>query len=652
MKKLFHLIQWAVLIAFCILGIRYLTRPIAPPLYQPEAWSSWQGFQVLSYAGISRDRHPDYVSPRLLAEHLEALAAAGYQTIFPEDALAFLEGRHPLPENALLLMFEGGRKNSYINAAPILRRLGMVATVFVPTTVTRRWGNFYLRSSDLKKVVADPHWHLASMGHRAIETLPDPAGGEAGHYLTRRQKIKGGPESDEVYQARVTADFVEANRRLSKAGITNRTAYLFPYGDAGTAAEADPLAARIIAEVLPLYHDLAFTRADDPFNGAASEPLYLTRLRVPGNWDAATLLDQLEKAQPRWEPVAALGGPEHWIFAGAGDCTGQVLRLDPGAQAWLRGSGCWTDSELELTLTRQPGAEASLYLRYAGPHRYLRLHVNDEGLRLQERLGRTLQTLFTRAHPPAHGPAYQLALRLRGNRVWLYEQGQLLAGPLPLTRFTASGRTGLEAGGAALEVTQFSARPGLGAVALSASYRALPAPAQKGISLLIVPWLTAAAPPALSDAQRHDLLLAASDGLTVVPLIEVSSALSIEQAVAYADGLVQALDHDITRPLITRLALRGGDDHLAWALRERGFQIVRLLEGWPALEGQTYASLGRDLLVLLQVEPVLADLDRLLRLAPAHRWAVDGADDFAPAAGLRRVEHYAGPQVSAQENAP
>ncbi len=293
MKKPFHLLQWAVLLALILFGLRVVFRPIPPPAYQPETWNSWSGFQALSYAGITREDHPDHVTPAHFAGQLAALKQAGFQTIFPEDALAFLEKQHPLPDRALLILVEGGRKDTYISATSALRKQGMVATMMVPTSLTRRWSSLYLHVRDLKIFARQAHWRIGSMGHCAIELTRNPTG-ENGPFLTQRLTVAGQIERDDAYRSRIMHDFEEARRILKKAGITSITAYLFPHENDGTSRKADPLAASAIAAALKAQHRVAFVRDDQAFNGPGSDPLHLTRLKVRGDWTPEYLLSALQ----------------------------------------------------------------------------------------------------------------------------------------------------------------------------------------------------------------------------------------------------------------------------------------------------------------------------------------------------------------------
>lgn len=88
----------------------------------------------------SADARPYIVSPRRLAEQLDALDRAGF-TAVGGDALAshVLRGT-PLPHKPVLLTFDDGSAGQYTRALPILRRHHFVATFFVMTVVLDKPG--------------------------------------------------------------------------------------------------------------------------------------------------------------------------------------------------------------------------------------------------------------------------------------------------------------------------------------------------------------------------------------------------------------------------------------------------------------------------------------------------------------------------------
>ncbi len=163
MKKLSILLQWLVVLGFLGFAAYALLKGRPVPDRQPASWRGWQGFMALSYPGIEKGNSDVYTSPARLQQQLEALHAAGYRAITPEDALAFLKEGSPLPRKALLLLFEGGRKDSVIFTVKPFRKTGFFGTLCLPTHVMRSHGAFFLHRGDVQNIARLGFWQFAGI---------------------------------------------------------------------------------------------------------------------------------------------------------------------------------------------------------------------------------------------------------------------------------------------------------------------------------------------------------------------------------------------------------------------------------------------------------------------------------------------------------
>lgn len=87
---------------------------------------------ILTYHSISEGDSPLKVSLSLFTEQMEWLKA-NVRVVPLGEIVAALPGRRPLPERAVVLTFDDGFRDFYSSAAPVLRRLRLPATVFLPT---------------------------------------------------------------------------------------------------------------------------------------------------------------------------------------------------------------------------------------------------------------------------------------------------------------------------------------------------------------------------------------------------------------------------------------------------------------------------------------------------------------------------------------
>ena len=97
--------------------------------------SSAQRIPVLMYHRIG-SAHNDWerkycVSPETFAAHMDTLARSGWKAVSIDDFFAWLDGGTKLAEGAFLLTFDDGFLGVHDHAAPVLRRLGWPATVFL-----------------------------------------------------------------------------------------------------------------------------------------------------------------------------------------------------------------------------------------------------------------------------------------------------------------------------------------------------------------------------------------------------------------------------------------------------------------------------------------------------------------------------------------
>ncbi len=584
MKKLFIGVQWIVVVlvaAVLVYGFRQRARPV--PEWDGSQRNQWDGFHAISFSGVSRRDDPVLVSRDRLGAILQALATEGYHPIRLADAEAFLRGTSPLPDRAILILFEGGRKDSFLWPTPLLRRLGMRAILAVPTGVTRKWGSFFVSRKDLRYAETSPLWELAAMGDRAVWSIPVDAQGTQGNFLSRRRWGPQGAESDADYQARIENDFAACARALGQAGTGQPRLYVHPFSDDGRNPDADPAAAGVIRKSLEAHFNLGFAGGRHSFNGPQSDPYALSCLSVPGTWSAKELLEALERAEPR--RAAAEGFlPEHaWLDVGTVAREGGRMVLNPSSQAWLRGSADWTDSETEMRVIVPPDGWAALCLRHSPRGPSVRVAVRKGWIQVQETVGPRMQTLMREPLPAGAVDSECLVqARVKGRRIWVAVNHGPWSRPLPLTSATRCGLVGLTSDGGTGVFTSFKARPMTAQYAVGARLADLPPETVEVTGAVIPRWWSTEAPPAVSETQRDEILQAAAQGIETIPLIQIRQALAPEAAEAWAGQLTsQARLPDIPMP-VDQVCIEGDPGALSAALKNHGWTVHRILSGEEA----------------------------------------------------------------------
>ena len=105
--------------------------------------------------------------------HMEALKAAGYESVTPRQMADYVQYGTALPKKPILITFDDGYIDNYTNAMPILKKYGMRATVFVVPGFTGVQAN-YLNWEQLKEMEKNGFTIQShTLNHRALEELPD-----------------------------------------------------------------------------------------------------------------------------------------------------------------------------------------------------------------------------------------------------------------------------------------------------------------------------------------------------------------------------------------------------------------------------------------------------------------------------------------------
>jgi hypothetical protein len=633
MKRAFVLFQWIVFIALVGVFAWGVGRKAPPPDYDPASWNNWDGFCAISFSGVPPLRDSHYVNKEGLEEDFAALKQAGFHTIKPEDAAAFLAGRAPLPQNALLILFEGGRKDSFIAATPLLRKYGLVATYGVPAGLTEKWGSFYVRKGDVHRLAGDTHWSFASMGRNAMDLIRTSEEGEKKPFLTHRLWRGGRAENDAELRARIADDCKRASSMIEHEAGRKTVAYIAPYQIGGPWSDTDEATVRANVYSIEQHHEIAFMRHEGPFNPATTGPRNLTRLHVGGDLTGDELVKSLRGSMPRKEAVEGIhAAAREWITLGPARADGEKIVVGIRGRAWLQGTGGWSDLNVFARLHRDRSAIPAVYVRYTGPDAYLRVSMDSDTIRVQERLGARMQTLASQkiAHPDRTGN--DVEIRAKGNRAWVTVDGDLIGGaPVPLTDATGCGAIGITSEGGNTTLTDFSAKPLASIFAFAQSAAQIPEAKRPAVTAILPVWYRAPEQAQLDDLQRRTAIIAGTGGIETIPIVEFSTNLNAVTADAYSRQIASTLEDPATQALVHRVALRGYAPELASALSRRGLGVVLIL---PPAEAQRIATAAAPALAGLSIlidapeknaaAESRAALEKLLHICSANRLIVTG----------------------------
>jgi peptidoglycan/xylan/chitin deacetylase (PgdA/CDA1 family) len=148
-----------------------------------------RGVRILGYHRVADDRDVLAVSPDAFRRQMQALLESGSRIIRLDAALGLLT--QAVSESYVCVTFDDGYRDTLENAAPILRELGIPATVFVPTAMIDGRSSFYwyrrspppaLTWDDIDELIADGLIDVQSHS-RTHPRLPALDDGRAGDEL-------------------------------------------------------------------------------------------------------------------------------------------------------------------------------------------------------------------------------------------------------------------------------------------------------------------------------------------------------------------------------------------------------------------------------------------------------------------------------------
>ena len=113
------------------------------------------GIPVLNYHQINdTDHNAMTVTTEEFEREMAYLEANGYHAITPDQLVSYLHGGNKLPDKPVLITFDDGYEDNYLNAYPILKKHGFTATIFLISDYMGRFDK-YLQWYQVKEMSAD-----------------------------------------------------------------------------------------------------------------------------------------------------------------------------------------------------------------------------------------------------------------------------------------------------------------------------------------------------------------------------------------------------------------------------------------------------------------------------------------------------------------
>ena len=438
-----------VVIAFAIWSYNVIFKVPELKHSDKSQWVQRDGFVAISYGGISRTEAERRVARDQFNEHMRALLEAGYEVITDEDIVNFYNNDAPLPDKALFLMFEGGRKDSAVFGHDTLMEFGIRATMFIQTERLNGWNRFFIRNDDLSLLCLNPCWSVGSQGYnlRHINIMPDKG---YSFFLTDvlRNLDKEPVETIEEFRERISEDYRLSFEPLKEIIKYDPMLYIFMPANMMWRSLDDDIE-EINAEQMRKYYRASFTREGPCYNSAVTSCYNMTRMQVQPDWTVNRIMMEINFWSPHKN--AYIQGEDAAAFWSVlqGALVAEENRLiltapkDREAFCWLKGSDNWENLSFAFSVPEPVQGVQSVYLRYTSPSSFLRISISRNLVTVQERIeGKGLYQInagYVREQHP-----WNFGVLIRGNRMEIKANDKsIFDDPLPISGQLRKGSVGL-----------------------------------------------------------------------------------------------------------------------------------------------------------------------------------------------------------------
>ena len=314
-----------------------------------------KGFLALSYFGVDRSGTDTLISDERLEEHLDALEELGYVTVTQQDVLDYYQRGKPLPDKALFLMFEDGRRDTAIFAEKVLERHNYLATVLTYAEKFETKDSKFLMPGDLKSLTDSSWWELGTNGYRlsyinaydrydrflgqltSVEynALTQYMGRDYNHYLMDYIRDADGLplESYDEMAERITHDYDLMEEIYTEELGELPGFYVLMHANTGMFGNNSRVSGVNEARIKELF-DLNFNREGFSHNNRESSIYDLTRMQPQAYWYTNHLLMRIRDDLPEenQDTITFVTGDEErmsdWeLQSGAAEFKGEQIVL-------------------------------------------------------------------------------------------------------------------------------------------------------------------------------------------------------------------------------------------------------------------------------------------------------------------------------------
>ncbi|MCP3031438.1 polysaccharide deacetylase family protein [Halobacillus sp. A1] len=230
------------------------------------------------------------IDPVVFESHMKAIHNKGYNTITDHDLVDYLERGKKLPDQPILITFDDGYRSNYDLAYPILKELGMKASINL--IASRMSNDVNAFPNEIPKMTWDQSrdsldvftfqghtWDSHYKGKTAVGTKRG--------VITERMYVGDKLETQASFENRLRSDLSKSKEIIEKELDVSVVSIAYPYGN----YSRDTI--RIAEEV---GYKIGFTTKNGDVSYGEESVFELKRINGHGKYSADDMINKIEEA--------------------------------------------------------------------------------------------------------------------------------------------------------------------------------------------------------------------------------------------------------------------------------------------------------------------------------------------------------------------
>ncbi len=373
-----------------------------------------KGFIAVSYFAVDRAGDENMISVKRLGEHFQALKINGYKTVSQDDLLAYYRGEKLLPEKALFLSFEDGRRDTAVFSSKLLEKYNFISSFFTYALNLELRDEKFLDEKDLKKMIKSGYFETGTNGYRLsyINVFDryenylgelEPEGfinlskyldRNYDHYLMDYIRDEEGipKESQGEMTERIKKDYYLMEEVYQKKMGFVPQLYILMHSNSGQYG-TNKIVSQVNEEMLKKQFTMNFNREGYAYNDQQTDIYNLSRLQPQAHWYTNHLLMRIKDSTGQ-DLIFKTGEAEKasmWeVLEGAGEFTAAkiIATSEPDGRSMIefKGTVLPQDYQLEVFLKgNKKGSQVLLFKEGQTGQRALEIKLKDNNLIIEDR---------------------------------------------------------------------------------------------------------------------------------------------------------------------------------------------------------------------------------------------------------------------------